>query len=233
MSIPLKDSSLVPFTTNFNDRIVATPTDFGLTAGQAAAYTPLNDAYVAAYNAMMAARSDGTRSASQTATTVAARNTLIAYARQLYAFVQANADVTDANKILLGVAIRKTPPSPIPAPTARPKMDLISVVARTVTVAIHNGSVTKRGKPVGAISAFVYTFVGENYPTDPTQWEFQGAATKSPYPIEFPDSVTSGAQVWMCAAWVNRRGQAGPPGTPISTNVQGGGVSASSMKIAA
>jgi hypothetical protein len=35
--IPLKDSLLVPYSTNFNDRIVATPATFSLSAAQAAA----------------------------------------------------------------------------------------------------------------------------------------------------------------------------------------------------
>lgn len=132
------------------------------------------------------------------------------------------------------MAIRKVKPTPIPAPTARPGMDLVAVVVRTVTVNIHDSaSSTKRRKAAGATAAFVYTYVGESYPTDPTLWQFQGPATKSTYEIVFPDSVASGAQVWICAAWMNRRGETGPVSVPITTNIQGGGMSASSMKIAA
>jgi hypothetical protein len=232
MSVPLKDSLLVPWSTNFDTRITATPTTFGLTAAQATAYTALHDPFVAGYNAMMAARADGTRSEAQTAIKDAAKTALLAMARELYSFVQANTSVSDADKILLGVKPRDYSKSTISAPTARPGMDLVSVVARTVTVHIHDSaSSSKRGKPAGAISAWVYTYVGSEYPSDPSMWQFQGAFNKPEAEIVFPDSVASGAQVWICAAWASRRGETGPVSVPITTNVQGGGVSASTANI--
>src|SRR2546425_12605325 len=89
--IPLKDSLLVPYSTNFNDRIVAAPATFSLSSAQAALYTAFHTPYVAAYNAMMAARADGTRSESLTATKNSTKRGLLDYARQLYSFVQSNA----------------------------------------------------------------------------------------------------------------------------------------------
>ena len=80
------------------------------------------------------------------------------------------------------------------------------------------------GKPDGAVAAWVYSFVGTNYPTDPTEWDFQGATTRSTHEIVFPDSVANGAQVWICAAWINAKQEAGPVSVPITTNVQGGGM---------
>src|SRR3954463_6911657 len=88
--IPLKDSLLVPYSTNFNDRIVATPLVFQLTAPQAAAYTALHTPYITAYETMMAARADGTRSKSLTNAKDNAKRNLLIYARQLYSFVQSN-----------------------------------------------------------------------------------------------------------------------------------------------
>jgi len=233
MSIPLKDSLLVPFSQNFNDRIVASPTTFALSAPQAAAYTPLHTAFVAAYNALMAARGSGTQSKSLTSTKDATKNALLAYARQLYAFVQSNATVSDANKLLLGIALRSIP-TPIPPPGVRPGVDVISVAGRTVSLNVHDSaSSTKRGKPAPARAAWVYSFVGENYPSDPSLWNFEGSTTKAKFDILFPSTVAGGTQVWICAAWINAKQQAGPVSVPVTTNIQGGGTSTSSMKIAA
>jgi hypothetical protein len=88
----------------------------------------------------------------------------------------------------------------------------------------YSGVPNKRGKPDGAVAAWVYSFVGTNYPADPSQWDFQGATTKSTHEIVFPDTVASGAQVWICAAWINAKQEPGPASVPITTNVQGGGM---------
>src|SRR5438105_1288066 len=115
MAIPTKDSLLVQFSANFSTRITATPTTFGLVAADATAYATLNTAFVAAYDAVMTARSAGERSKSLTAAKDSAKAALLTSARSLYGRVQANAAVTDANKELLGITVRAQP-SPIPAP---------------------------------------------------------------------------------------------------------------------
>ncbi len=235
MAIPTKDALLVPWANNFSTRISASGNPYFVSAAQATEMTSLTAAFVGSYNTLMGARADGTKAESQTADKDAKKSALMDLGRELYAFIAASTSISDADKILAGVHVRGAKNSAVPAPTARPGMDIVSVVARTVTVNIHDSaSSTKRRKASGATSAFVYTYAGENYPTDPTLWQFQGAATKSIYKIIFRDTVASGAQVWVCAAWVNRRGETGPVSVPITTNVQGGGVSASAnMKIAA
>ncbi len=236
MAIPKKDALLVPWANNFATRISASGNPYSISTAQQAEMTARTTAFVDAYNALMDARADGTRAQSQTATKDAKKDSLLELGRELYAFIAANTSISDADKILAGVHVRAASASPIPAPTARPGMDLVSVVARTVTVHIHDSaSSTKRGKPAGAISAWVYTFVGAEYPSDPSLWQFHGAFNKPEAKIDFPNTVPSGAQVWICAAWVSRRGEAGPSSVPISTNVQGGGASAQQqeLKIAA
>ena len=234
MSIPVKDSLLVPYSTNFNDRIVANPSTFQLLPAQATNYTALHDPYVAAYDAMMAARADGTRSKSLTNAKDNAKRDLLIYARQLYSFVQSNNSVSQANKILLGIHLRVIP-APIPRPGVQPAVDVIKVSGRTVSLNIHDSaSSLKRGKPAGATAAWVFSFVGENYPSDPTAWNFEGATTHPKFDILFPSTVAGGAQVWVCAAWINAKQEVGPTSVPITTNLPGGGtISEGAMKIAA
>lgn len=236
MSIPLKDAQLVPFLNNMSARLTASPTTFGLVAGQAAELYSRKQAYVNAYDTLVNARADGTRSESQTADKNTKKDRALEYARELYALVSANQSVSDANKILLGVHVRDATPSPVPAPTVRPGMDIVSVVGREMELSIHDSaSSTKRGKPAGAVQALVYFFAGEDYPSDPNGWSFAGIATKNKFSFTVPDSVAGGTRVWVCAAWTNRTGDAGPTNVPISSNIQGGGSSAQqqAMKIAA
>src|SRR5687768_11246412 len=62
MAVPTKDSELVAYGDNFDTRATATPTAFGLTAPQAAAFNAKYTPFVAAYEALVAARAAGIRS---------------------------------------------------------------------------------------------------------------------------------------------------------------------------
>jgi hypothetical protein len=219
MAIPTKDTLLLNWSTNFNTRGTATPTTLGLTAAQMTAYTPLHDGFVAAYNAMniLGARSKSLVSAKNTA-----KAALLVYARQLYGFVQANADVSNADKDLLGVTVRAQP-SPIPAPIDAPQMDIVSVVGRTVSVRLHSATTQgKRGKPAGVKGAAVFSYVGATPPTDPSVYKFEGTTTRTTFDIVFPDSAEPGTTVWVTAMWFNERAQSGPACTPMSTVIQYG-----------
>ncbi len=166
-----------------------------------------------------------------------AKRDLMAYTRLLARTIGNNMNITDAQRQALGLTIRKTHPTPIPPPSVRPGVDLVGVSMRTVTIHIHDSaSNSKRGKPAGVIGAKVYTFIGAEYPSDPTLWNYDGDTTQAKHEITFANSVPSGAQVWICAAWYGRRnGETGPISVPISTNIQGGGASAQQqeLKIAA
>jgi hypothetical protein len=203
----------------FSTKISATPTAYGLVAAQATAYAALNTAYSTAY---LAAIDPLTRTRAAVATKKQAKVNLKAMASDLAKIINGTPTVTDAQKIDLGLNVRATP-APIPPPTVRPGMDLISVVGRIVKVHIHDSaSSTKRGKPAGVLGANVYSFVGTTYPTDPAAWLFEGSTTKNTFDVLFPNTVANGAQVWICATWFNKTTQTGPVSVPITTNVQGG-----------
>ncbi len=234
--IPLKDSLLVPYVENFTTRIQASPATFGLVAGQGAELYSRKQAFVNAYNAMMNARADGTRSEALTVTKNTKKTAVVSYARELYALISANNSVSHTDKTLVGVHVRGAGPTPVPAPTVRPGMIVSSVVGRTVSTTIHESATSaNRRKPAGAVQAYVYWFAGEDYPSDPTGWQFAGPANKADFQFTLPNTVANGSQVWICAAWVSRKGDTGPASVPISTNVQGGGAASAQgeLKIAA
>ncbi len=236
MSIPTKDSLLVPYSANFATRINASPATFGLNETQTETFSLRQSAFVTAYNAMMSARADGTRSESLTAVKNAAKAALVTIARELYGLVQSNTSVTDANKILLGVKVRSGSVTPVPPPTVQPGMALVSVVGHKVTVSVFDSAaVPKVRRPSGVKGSFVYSYVGASYPSDPTTWQFHGLFPRNRVEVDFPDSTPAGSQVWICATWVGTRGETGPVSVPITTYLQYSGTAGGEpgLKIAA
>lgn len=222
MAIPTKDSLLADFSTNFNDRIVAHPTDYGLSAAQATAYTALHDPWIAAYSAVVAARDSGTRSSSLCATKDLAKFNLVRYARELYADVQSSLTVPNARKIELGVRVRSAP-SPRPAPATAPLIDVVSTVENTVKLRLHDaGDPHRRGRPAGVDGAAIFSFVGPAAPTSEADWHFEGNTTRTVVDVTFPAGTTPGSRVWFTAWWFNPRAQRGPSASAVGTNLPGG-----------
>lgn len=223
MSIPFKDAELVPYAANFNARVNADYERYDLSEARAAAYTPLFEAYRDAVRAMDAARAEGTRSAAQTRWRSDTRDALLAYTRVLYAVVQADLAVADADKTLLGVHVPKTKPGVPAAPQAAPKLRVVGADGRTVTVAIWDAaSAAKRGKPAHVVAALVFAAVGTLPPRDPLGWRFCGPSTRGTFAFAVVDDVPPGATVWACATWMNRRGEMSPWANAVSINIPGG-----------
>ena len=201
--LPQTDAALLAWSVNFLNVLQAgTALEYGVSAAQITQYASLHAAFAAAYQT---AKEPNTRTKPNVNTKDTAREALKNDARLLAQLVAGTATVTDAQKLSLGLNVRKTP-SPVPAPTQRPGVDLISAIGFTVSIGIHDSS-SKRGKPSGATAAWVYTYVGDTYPSDPTLWDFQGSTTKAKYDIVFDNFLPGGTQVWVCAAWIN--GEAG------------------------
>ena len=226
------EAELYTGSATFSSVIGTTPTNYGLTAEQGTAYASANLIFADAYQIAI---EPATRTSGVIAAKNAAKASLLALARELAGIIKAYPPITAQNLIDLGLHVPKER-TPTPPPDVRPGMDVVSVVGRTVTVHVHDSaSSVKRAKPAGAAAGWVYCFVGETYPSDPSYWIFQGAATKGKFAFTLSDTVPSGATVWICAAWANRKGETGPVSVPISTNIQGGGTNPATagLKIAA
>lgn len=226
------DAELYIGSTNFLSVVGLIPATYGLTPTQILAYTNANTVWTTAYET---ANNPQTRTKGTIAAKNAARKVIRDMSSDLAKIIDGNPTVTDQQKIDINLNVRKTP-APIPASTVSPAVDLVSVTNRTVMVHIHDSAASnKRGKPAGVVAAWVYTFIGQNYPADPAAWEFVGSATRAKHEIVFADSVAAGQQAWIRCAWINRKQQAGPFSEPITTNIQGGGsaVTGQDIKIAA
>jgi hypothetical protein len=223
--IPSRESDLVTWSTNFNAKIVAAPTSYGLVAAQATAYTALHNAFVTAYNV---ANAPLTRSPVNIEAKNTAKSNLIDGSggiRVLAALVQAYPSITDAQLRELGLTVRDREPSPIPPPRVAPEMDFIPTGTRTIRIRLHNETTLRKKKPDGVKGATVFYHVGATAPAELTDWTFHENTTKTVLDVDLPADVAAGSQVWFTAFWFNPRAQSGPAATPQSTFVQYGGLS--------
>jgi hypothetical protein len=218
--LPTADNALLNWAQNFDNLLSTNFAAYGLPTGVASAYSMKFGAY---QMALAAAKGDQTRGKSTVYAKDEKKRDLIAYTRLVAGQISRTMTVTNQQRSDLGLIVRKAPSKHGP-PTTRPTATLSSAIMRMVDVRVFDeSSQTKRGKAPNTIGAKVYTFVGAEYPSDPTLWAYQGDTTNGKFSMTFPNSVPNGTQVWICAAWFNRTGETGPISIPISTNVQGGG----------
>jgi hypothetical protein len=216
--LPDTDGALLAFSLNFSTRITATPTAYGLVAGDATAYATLHTNFATA----LAACDPGERSQSLVAAKNTARTALKSSARLLAKRVEGTATVTDAQKLELGLNVRALP-TPIPPPANAPGIAILATVGNTVKLRLFDAIDTaRRGKPAGVDGASVFSHVGANPPTEVSGWKFEGNTSLTKFDIAFPSETAPGAKVWFTAFWFNERKQAGPTTTPLGTNIPGG-----------
>ncbi len=188
--LPDRDSALLAWSLNFKSLITATPTAYGLTAEQASVYDALHEAYATA----LAAADPSIRNKPATATKNVRRAMLKTQARLLAGLIEHTVSVSDAQKLELGLTVRK-PPTPVPAPSASPNIDIVSVNGRSVKVRLHGDEPGRRGRPAGVQGASVFSYVGEQPTDDISAWKFEGSTTRTRFDVEFPATVQPGTKV--------------------------------------
>lgn len=221
MAVPTLDSKLVPFSTNFHTRVAASPATFDLEASDVAELTAVYEPYIAAAEA---AESPGAKSRSLLLIREAAKKALLPVLRQLYARVQVSPNVSDSDKTLLGIALRRHPvPRPIPA--TAPVLEIGPRFATTVTVHLHEAEGgSSRAKPAGVATATLFSYVGATPPANLEGWRYVGSFGRTTVQVTFPSETAPGTTVWFCAFWSNAKGQSGPVCAPVSAIIAGGGL---------
>ena len=146
----------------FSAQITATPTAFGLVAGQAASYAAINAIWVSSYNAAM---DPVTRTKGKVAAKNQAKVNLRAMASDLAKLIDGTSTVTDEQKIGLGLNVRAAPAT-IPAPSVRPGVDLVSVVGKLVSVRIHDSATFQQARQAGGLPRGERLFVRRRHLPD-------------------------------------------------------------------
>lgn len=217
--VPNREPDLDSFVHNFDTRITATPTTFGLTAGLATAFHTLVVAWDAAY---AVTKNASTRSAGAVIVKDERKRALVKNLRELARIVQAYPATTNEMRSLLGLTV-PTVPQNRPAPAVVPKLDVTKVEKNVVSVQLRDSSNLSRLRPPNAKAANVFSFVGENPPTSADGWVFQGGTTKSRFEVVFDPTLPMGTTVYLTAFWKNERDMSGPACAPVAVTLLGGG----------
>ncbi|MDB5319156.1 MAG: hypothetical protein JWN40_787 [Phycisphaerales bacterium] len=220
---PEREANLVSSASNFDVKITASAPTFGLTSAQA---TSFHATLVAFTTARTVALDPLTRSPANIIAKDIAKASLLAAYRQLAGIVQRFPGTTNFTRSELGLPLRMHP-TPIPAPATAPLIEVKSVAGRTARIRlIDAANPTRRGRPPFTNGAAVFSFVGVTPPASLSDWKFEGNTGRTSVNILFPDTVASGAMVWIAAYWFNPRKQAGPGSDPVNAHLPGGSVSA-------
>lgn len=219
--IPPTDAAFDAWLTNFSTLLTAAPTDYGLTAPDAVAVAAERTAYHAAY---VAASDPGTRTSVTVAAKDAARVSAEAVVRPFAVSISLNAGVLDADKVDIGVTVRKTVPTPVPPPITVPALALNSALPLQHQLRYFDTSTpTSKGKPAGATGIQVFRAVGTLPAVDPGQASYYDIWTKSPNISTFLAGDVGKVCTYF-ARWMTRGGpggavQYGPWSAPLSIAV--------------
>lgn len=214
--IPSTDSGFLAWSENFDTLITATPTAYGLTAPQAAAYAALHATYAAAYAA-------ATNPITRTPVTIAAKDTAkaaaIAMARELAQIVKADPDTTDEQLTELGITVDKFPPTPVPTPSTFPLLDFLRATPGEHQLQYRDSETpTTKRKPDGAVAMEVWREIGTAVAPTPADASFFGDVTKSPFVIDYTEA-DRGKISTIFARWKTRTGKVGPWSDGVSFEI--------------
>lgn len=215
---PSKEADLFNWMANFEGLVTLNYAQYGITQPQSLTLTGLFDNYRVAYETAI---EPSTRTRPAVAAKNTATNTLKLEVRRLVSIIDGQANVTDAQRLALGLKVRGVESTAVPRPSTAPMIEIVSAVGNTATLRLFESN-GRRRKPEGVIGATVFSFVGANAPNTEADWTFEGNLSKTVEEVAFAQSLPPGTKVWFTAFWYNRRAESGPPAVPVSCNLPGG-----------
>lgn len=216
--VPSADADLDAFAVNFEAKITASPTTYGLVAGDATAFNTVADDFA---TKLALATDPGTKTSVTVASKNTARAVLVANLRSLARRVQAHSTITAAQLTDLGLPVRDTVATPIPVPSSKPILAVMSHGPQLHNVRFADeGSPTSRRKPAGASGLQVFYTAGTPAVaiTDPEEAQFEGVFTKADFVVSY-DAGDIGKTATIRARWMNRKGEVGPLSDPITATI--------------
>ena len=218
-----KDSEFSAGSANFASLIAEEYESLGLTIEQVDEYQSLDQAFQLAFRSAL---SSETRTSVAIADRNISRRSLHDCAQRLGQRIYAGINIDNAKLVALGllpVHSRKR----VNPPEGSPTVQLEKNDGRWVRLRIYDAnSASRRSKPKGVLAAQIFACVSESAPTSPSQYRLQRFTTTAFVEITFPDSVPSGATIWISANWFNKRGEHGISSVPMHFTLQGGEIRA-------
>lgn len=206
--IPAPDSLFALWLDNFSTLLTASPTTYGLVAGDATAVAGVNTPFQAAY---LLAINPATRTSGTIADKDAARAAAEALVRPLAVRIIRNPSVLNIDRVNIGVTVPSTVPSPIPAPVTQPTLILTSAAPLLHNLQFRDATTPLlKAKPFGVVSLNLYAQVGTSAGIDPDAATFLKSVNKTPFQVEWA-SLNRGKHATYWARWTTRSGPAGQP----------------------
>lgn len=168
--LPQTLQGFLTWATNFDAVISATPTAYGLSAGDATAFNALYNQFAAD---LAASTTPATRTPVSVAVTQISFTDARAKAQQLVQKYQASGLADASKSATLGVTDRDGTKTPIAAPTAIPDLGIEKIEPQSVTLRIKELGALLNALPVNCVGYEVWASVGlTNPPNSPTGMTF-------------------------------------------------------------
>ena len=221
LKIPRADSAVLQWSQNVLNLISCSPSQWGLQPSDVSDYAALH----ADFATKLTACEPSVRSKPAVVAKNESLEKLKSGALLLAYKIYADASVSEAMKVQIGMPPRAKP-TQIPPPDSAPIVQIVSQSGFTVRIRLRDTDGARRGRAAHTAGASVFTFAGDEPPTDRGQWKFERSTGRvDKIDITFPATLTPGTKVWFTALWFNGRKQSGPMAQPIAANVAGGSVS--------
>jgi hypothetical protein len=124
-------------------------------------------------------------------------------------YITYNPDVTNADRVCLGLPIHKNTRTPVKIPTKYPAFFVDTSVLRLIKIHFYDDETLRKAKPEGVRGAEIRWAILDEPPikeNDLTQSVFD---THTPHTLVFNENHR-GKTIYLCLCWENTRGQKGP-----------------------
>ncbi|MDR2809087.1 MAG: hypothetical protein LBB84_00815 [Tannerellaceae bacterium] len=203
--IPHKESVLALWSANFTAQVVANATAWEIPTQEITALQTANADFVTLH----AQANNPEKTSIIVAEKNAAREALVAKIRRLVGFRLKNPVVTNADRIALGLRVRDSKPSHIPAPKSRPEIAIVVLDVCRLKILFHDINSDHKAKPYGVHGALLAYAVLDAPPASPNALTRTRMATRTPYTLEFREEER-GKTVYIATCWENKKGEKGP-----------------------
>lgn len=229
-SIPRLRPAQVSWMTNFSAVITGNPASYGLLASDAVAIAAVVDPAVDAFNTYGSTNrvqnSPGDRTTPGIALMISLITTAITLCRQYAVTIQANAGVSDMDKIAAGIVPRNFTHTPLLVPAGPPVLAITSAEPGVHRFRFADtGSPDSPAKPLGAVSIQIWTTIAVAPAPTPADAKFyanfsanaRGVTNLGPMVVY--DPADAGKVSTLFGRWQGRRGDVGNWSLPVSMGI--------------